>query len=156
MNKIRTLGFYQPFGSLMLYDKIETRWVRENKKPPFPLGKYLFYTTKKPCDEKTMLEWCGPKMYKEILELMEGERTWPLNGYAIGIGDLIKIKPLEIEEESKAFVKFAGIKTEVSINKVQWGLHFENVQGIEPFEWKYGKQGIGFVPESEIDKIKIV
>ena len=45
--KIRTLGFYQPFGSLMLHGKIETRWVRKGKKPPFPLGKYIFYTTQK-------------------------------------------------------------------------------------------------------------
>ena len=159
---IRTLGFYQPFGTLMLppYNKIETRWVREGKKPPFPAGKYLFYTTQKPCDSDTLLSWAGKAIVDTISNLFCDEPTKLLFGYAIGIADLVNVRLLTPEDQDKAFVQFVGRKTEVidekEVVKVQWALVCENVQRIEPFEWKFGKQGVGLVPESEISKIRIV
>ncbi len=170
--KIRTLGFYQPFSSLMLppYDKIETRWVRKGKKPPFPLGKYLFYTTLKPCDNPTLIEWSGADVVDNIIHMFRDEPTKSLYGYAIGIADLVEIKLLAPEDEPMAFVKFVGEKEDIlfkekdvlkrleisKVFKVQWGMHFTNRQRIEPFKWEFGKQGVGFVPESELCKIKII
>lgn len=154
---IRTLGFFQPFGDLMLEGKTETRWVRENRKPPFPLGKYLFYSTKVPCSNVDLFQWCGPEIMHDINNAIS-KNPPPLNGYAIGIGELTEVKLLTADVQ-KTFVKFVGRKTEIikgkEVTKVQWGLHFKNVQRIEPFEWKFGKQGVGLVPESELGKIKI-
>lgn len=159
-NKIRTLGFYQPFGSLMLHGKIETRWVEVNKKPPFPEGKYLFYTTKKSCDSFELLQWCGREIMLSITETLRNEPTKIYSGYAIGMGDLVCVDELRDVDEEKAFVKFKGYK--VVFNKygrevtyIQWALRFENIERIKPFKWEFGKQGVGFVPESEIEKISI-
>lgn len=45
---IRSLGLHQPYASLMwTHNKIETRWVKKGKKPPFPLGTYMIYATQK-------------------------------------------------------------------------------------------------------------
>lgn len=158
-DKIRTLGFYQPFGSLMLHGKTETRWVRKGKKPPFPLGQYLFYTTQVPCSQSNLFNWSGVEIMATITDALLTDETRGLNQCAIGIGTLTEIKLLQ-KDDKKTFVKFSGTKTElindVEVEKVQWGLHFTNVQKIEPFIWKYGKQGVGFVPESELTKIKII
>ncbi len=161
-SRIRTLGFYQPFGSLMLYGKIETRWIMEDRKPPFPLGRYLFYTTQKNCDNPTLFDWCGAEIMKSISDTLGDDSTKDLNGYAIGIGDLVSTRLLTKEDEGRAFVKFIGREQKLNYisakynTKDQWALIFENVQRIEPFQCTFGKQGVGFVPESEIDKIKII
>lgn len=158
MEKIRTLGFYQPYGSLMLHGKVETRWVKTGKKPPFPLGKYLFYTTQKKATKEQLLEWSGNIITEKIKSTLQNEETVGYNQYAIGIGELFKVEPLTINDEG--FVLLQKEKVELKdglrIHKTQWALHFENVQRIDPFLWKYGKQGVGFVPETEIIKIKII
>lgn len=156
--KIRTLGFYQPYGSLMIHGKKETRWVRIGKKPPFPLGKYLIYTTQNPATKEQLLDWSGALITGEIKMLLSDEETKGYNQYAIAIGELTGVSKLTINDE-KTFVQYVGEKTEliegVSVTKIQWGLQFENVQRIEPFKWNFGKQGVGFVPDSEINKIKL-
>lgn len=163
-NKIRTLGFYQPFGSLMLHGKIETRWIQDGKKPPFPTGKYLFYTTKTPCGNVDLFDWCGVRLLNSINETLKDEPTRNLNGYAIALGDLDETYWMRGQDEGQSFVKFVHRKTvarkkeaeTLAVKYLQWCLLFKNIQRIDPFEWKFGKQGVGFVPESEIDKIKII
>lgn len=155
---IRTLGLFQPFGTLMMMDKVESRWIRAGKKPPFPLGEYLIYTTKKPCSNMDLYDWCRNDQVLQITELISKDETKHLNGYAIGIVSLVAVKPLTADDNS--YVKFVGTKTEVikdaCVTKTQWGLHVENRRRIEPFEWRFGKQGTGFVPDSELQKIKIL
>jgi hypothetical protein len=157
---IRTLGFYQPFCSLMLHGKIETRWVREGKKPPFPKGKYLFYSTKKACTEDQLQNWCG-WMYNDFISpALLDDNTAQLNGYALAVADLKDIRLMSVADERMAFVKYMGYdyrddKDGNVIAYVQWCLEFENVQAIEPFEFKFGKQGIGILPDSERHKINI-
>lgn len=153
MQKLRSLGWWQPFGSLMLppYNKIETRIPSVNKKTgkerklPFPLGPYLIYTTKKSTPDADLLQWCGPAIYHNIKSKLIKESTAELNGYAIGIGELVMIRDMKPEDEQQCFVRWKAVRD---------CLVFKNVYRIEPFEYKYGKQGPGFVPESEMDKIK--
>lgn len=158
--KIRTLGFYQPFGSLMLNGKIETRWVRKGKKPPFPLGKYIIYTTKKACDTLTLFQWCGAEIMLSITNTLQNDSTKDLKEVALGIGELVEVRPLTKEDEAMAFVKFVGEKTEfiddIEVTKVQWALIFKNVQPFEPFEWKHGKQGVGFLPDELYSKVEVL
>lgn len=147
---IRTLGFYQPFGSLMLHDKIETRWVKKGKKPPFPLGKYAFYTTEKYCSPHTLLDWCGEDILLSINSILSKEPTRNLTKHLIGYGTLIAVRPLIKEDESLAFVKFQGQKTFFNKDmtttiKCQWALFFKNVKAIIPVTYNHGKQGVGFL-----------
>lgn len=162
--RIRTLCFYLPFGSLMLHGKIETRWVREGRKPPFPKGKYVFYTSKRPCDDKTLIDWCGDEIYKHIHHTLFYDDTKGLNERIIGTGDLVGVRLLNKKDELNSFVKFVGRKSETvegkEVVKVQWALIFENVQATEPVETRFNgksiaKQGIGFLPEEMVKLIKI-
>ncbi len=158
---IRTIGLYQPFGSLMLpeYGKVETRWIREGRKPPFPEGEYLIYTTKKPVDIPTMIEWCGVQEVSRINELLLNEPTIHYNGYAIAKAYLSAKWELK-QEDQNTYVKFTGRKTEIikgePVVKIQWALKAENVQRIQPFKWKHGKQGVGIVPVEELENIKVL
>lgn len=157
---IRTMGFYEPFCSLMLKGKIETRWVREGKKPPFPKGKYLMYATKKEATAKDILAWCGLDIQAKIAEVLGSnkEADWK-NGLAIGLGQLSELRHMTKEDEEMGFVKFVGtkiVKDKKGIDHLyrQWALVYKDIQPIEPFEWLYGKQGVGFVPKDEVHKIK--
>lgn len=153
--KFRSLGWWQPFGSLMLppHLKKETRVPSINnmtgreRRLPFPLGKYLIYTTLQKTPNHLLLDWCGAEIYADIIERMKTEPTANLLGYAIGIGWLRDIRDMRPEDEKECFIKWKPNKDV---------LVFEDVTRIEPFVWKFGKQGVGFVPESELPKIKII
>ena len=160
MERIRTLGIYQPFASLMLHGKIEIRVRRINTKPPFPLGQYLIYSTKKRYSDGDLLPICGNEIRDNIFTVLKNDRTKDLDQTAIAICTLVDVRPLSKSEEDKAFVLFKGIITRLNKNTenseqfIQYGLHFEKIQPIEPFKWTHGKQGTGFVPETELSKIK--
>lgn len=146
---IRTLGFYQPWGSLMLHGKIETRKVKIGKKPPFPKGKYLFYTTKLACPNWKVFDWCGPEIFDNIITTLKDEPTKELSGWAIAVGELKKAPwVMNNKDEARCFV---ANKDEQG--KSTWCLEFENIQRIEPFEFLFGKQGVGILPISEHSKI---
>ena len=148
---IRTLGFYQPFCSLMFHGKIETRWVTVGKKPPFPLGKYLFYSTKKKSEIVDLYEWCGGEIIQIIDETLKYDASSLLNGYALGYGTLTKVRRMTVADVPRAFVNYRGIleyKFETKIvRKEQWCLEFENVERINPYVFTQGKQGVGILKE---------
>lgn len=148
---IRTLGYYQPFCSLMFHGKKETRWVRKGKKPPFPLGKYLFYSTKKKCE--SLLEWCGLEIMNSIRVTLDSDDSMYYNGYALGYGVLSNIRLMTKEDEAAAFVKYQGEQVRVDKNGkehvyVQWILEFKHVERITPYPFKDGKQGVGILKQS--------
>lgn len=158
---IRTLGFYQPFGTLMHHGKIETRWVRKGKKPPFPLGKYVFYTTANECSYETLEDWCGIDIVVEIEEILQYDVTRNFSKSILSYGELIEVRPLTKEDEPKAFVKFIGEKIFKDKNgkdvvKVQWALIFKNVQPITPVPYHHGKQGVGFLDKQYLPFINIM
>ncbi len=149
--KIRTLGLYQPFAALMAFGKIETRFVRQGRKPPFPLGKYLIYACRKGYSvlDGDLVNICTPAQADQIEELlMENDFLFCEFGSALMIGDLVSIiDPLTNVIES-TFVDY--IPPDEKERRV--GLVFENMRRIKPFPFK-GKQGIGFL--SDEDKAKI-
>lgn len=149
---IRTLGFYQPFCSLMFHGKIETRIVMLGRKPPFPLGKYLFYSTKEPSTDEQLTRWCSFETLLSMGDALSEDETFMLNGYALGTGELVNIRLMTEADEDKCFVAYKGVmdftdKEGRGYQAVQWCLEFKNVKRIEPFEFK-GKQGVGFLPHS--------
>lgn len=146
---VRTLGFYQPFGSLMFHGKLETRWVRKGRKPPFPLGRYLLYSTKNKCENPTLFQWCGPEIMLSITKTLDGDTTRFFNGFALGYGTLVNLRPMQKEDEDTAFVKFVGEQIRIDKNGeehiyIQWILEFADLERIEqPFRFTEGKQGVG-------------
>lgn len=148
---IHTLGLYQPFGSLMLHGKIETRWVRVGHKPPFPLGRYLLYTTQKECSNPTLFEWCGAEIMSNIIDTLKDDVTKDLKGYALCYGDLYKIQPMTESDEAECFVKYKPFDIREDKNGKkhhykQQCLFFTNIQPVEPFKFK-GKQGVGILKQ---------
>lgn len=163
--KIRTLGLYQPYASLMLHGKIESRCVEEGKKPPFPTGKYLIYSTKKYYSPESFKHLSG-EYYQSARNIITREETASLNGYAICIGDLMRVEKLGVGQLSRAFVDINPTMlrmgkedidwyNEIIIDGKQlWGLHFENIQRINPFPFR-GKQGVGILSKFHKSFIKI-
>jgi len=159
--KIRTIGLYQPFCTAMLHGKVETRWIRKGKKPPFPLGQYVFYSTQKPCTEQNLNDWCGTGDIQEhLMNAVKFDASVNANGYAIATGRLVNIAPMQIDQEFDCYVKFTGEKKRKDKNGVmqtyvQTCLYFVDVKPIAPIiKWKHGKQGVGFVPAEELPNIK--
>lgn len=135
---IRGLSFWQPFGTLMFYDKIETRkWSTPYR------GLVLICTTKAPL-AKQPLEKTRHIMFTQLQQLtidnkLEwSEKNFPvvptgeLNGFAIGLGRLYDCRKL-----------FKQDKTYFQHNKVEGPLHahvYTDVRRIQPFPVK-GSQG---------------
>lgn len=148
---IRTLGMYWPFSVMMLHGKIETRWVRNGKKPPFPLGKYLIYTTKKGynTDELLECEMITLEQYDEIKKALYTEKI--IFGIPLCIGDLVEIIDPIMPDTPNTFVSYQA--PDVCNRRV--GLVFKNVKRVKTFELK-GKQGIGFLTEEQKSKLEII
>lgn len=148
---IRTLGLWQPFASMILHGKTETRKVRKGMKPPFPHGIYLIYSTQKVTPPTDLTHWCTAEQQDLIFQTLRDEPTAELRGYALAIMEVKGLAKMTRHDEHHAYIKH-----------VEWPEHDvwmfaqENVQRIEPFEFKFGKQGVGILPESERQKIVIL
>jgi hypothetical protein len=160
METIRTLGLYQPFAGLMLHGKIETRFVRNGRKPPFPLGKYLIYSTLKSYDvygggivyAGGLDNICTPEQIHQILDLMNSDApAFNTFGSALMLADLAYIIDPITPDIENTFVQY--VAPDSTHRRV--GLVFENVQRIKPFAFK-GKQGIGFLTDEQRAQIEII
>jgi hypothetical protein len=149
---MRALVWNNPYGALMLHGKIETR-----KKPTNVRGKVLICTAKEPYNVFTVDEISGEEQGRRMVTLlgMESDNVGKLsftyqpaklNGYAIGVGELTDCRLMRKTDEHDTFVKYDS-----SVERYCW--IFKNVRRIKPFEWKFGKQGWLFVPDSELTKI---
>lgn len=144
-DNFRTLSWNQPYASLMLHEKIETR-----RKPTNVRGKVLICACKKHYSfEQVQLLSCDNQI-SDILTIFNSfsfsalQNSLPL-GMAIAVGDLITCRPHTLQDMPKSFVNHDA-------RLFSWV--FNNVQAIEPFEVK-GKQGWGFVTEDILNKIAL-
>ncbi len=142
---IRSLSWYQPYASLMLHGKIETRRYPTNVR-----GKVLICACKKPYSITQIAEISGHEQYIRIVESkLSGHVFHRENlGCAIAIGDLVDCRPMTKEDADKCFVGY-------NEDKKLWCWIFENVRKIEPFQIR-GKQGWGILDEETKSKIKII
>ena len=121
---IRALSWKEPYCSLMLHNKIETRTWQTNFR-----GLVLMCATKEPYTNEQLLRISGEAQYVRIKALLDNPLL--INGNAIAIGRLIDCRPMKKEDEDACFVKF------------NWGLYchvYERVAAIEPLPWR-GAQG---------------
>lgn len=154
---IRTLGLYQPFASLMLHGKIETRLIEVGKKPPFKEGKYIIYSTKKKYSSEEVYNIAGALQQARIDHSLSHEPTKYNIQQAICIGDLVEVRPMAETDEDSAFVQYHGIIKKLVPDRgmvpyKQWCLIFRDMKRIVPFDFKdangksLGKQGVGVFP----------
>lgn len=121
--EIRALSWKEPFGSLMLLGKIETRvWPTKYR------GKVLICCSKKEYNLDVVRQICGQKQYTRILHT---KIDYYSIGNAIAIGDLVDCRRMKPDDEDKCFVQY---------HPDLWCHIYENVKKIQPFPWK-GSQG---------------
>lgn len=140
LHEIKALSWKEPYGTLMLHGKIETRTWGTNYR-----GLVLICCSKMSYTIKKIGEISQGKQFERIF------RTLPRgvkfgNGMAIAIGNLVDCRPMTQEDEYKCFVKYhPDLFCHV----------YENVTPIKPIPIK-GKQGWFKVPEEIIKQIEVL
>ena len=140
---IRCLSWYQPYASLMLHGKIETR-----KYPTKVRGKVLICSGKRQLKEFDLFYISGERQTGRIYEALRVSNIKEPLGMAIAIGDLVDCRPMTKEDADKCYVRY---REDIKL----WCWIFENIRAIEPFEIR-GKQGWGILDEQTKSKIIII
>lgn len=140
MNILRALTWKQPYASLMLYGKWETR-----NRPTKIRGSVLICVGKKSYPYSTILQISGSYQEDRILKKLPKDYE-KLNSQAIAIGNLTDCRPMFQEDADKCFVRYRpGL----------WVWLFEDIRAIKPFPYK-GSQGWSFVPDEVKSKIEFI
>lgn len=137
--KVLALSWKQPFGSLMLYGKWETRQWQTNYR-----GLVLICTTKESygIDELELI--AGEYQMDRIIATLKNDTTKHLDGFAIGLGKITDCRFMLEADEDRCFMAYRPDRY----------VHvYDEVVPIEPFPWK-GSQGWSEVPEEVKQKIK--
>ena len=120
--ELRALSWKEPFASLMLHGKIETRTWSTNYR-----GRVLICASKAPYNMKNRLAIMGFSNHMKVKNM--GLKLF--SGQAIAVGDLVDCRPMTRDDEAATFVKYKdGLYCHV----------YENVRAIEPIPIK-GQQG---------------
>jgi hypothetical protein len=136
--KVLALTWKQPYASLMLHGKIETRKWKTNYR-----GWVLICAGLSEYTDSQLRSIAGATQRDRIFTALD-YRTQPL-GKAIAIGRLSDCRPMQPEDADKCFVAF---------NPDLYCHIYEDVRPIEPIPWK-GKQGWATVPQEVLNQIII-
>lgn len=150
---IRTLGLYQPYAGLMLHGKIETRWVKKDRKPPFPPGIYLIYSTQKAYTRHEFRTIAGQSGFDKAKIHMDFDHKLRLNQYGLMLAVLPEggVYDMTPNDSEAAFVEYC----EEQFYRLVC-LKFEQQTPIKPFKFEKGKQGIGFLSAEDRNKIQLI
>lgn len=153
---IRALSWKQPYASLMLHGKIETRvWATDYR------GLVLICASKTGYSNDQLKAIAGDYQYDAIIWKLTDGMKEP-KSVAIAVGELIECREMTPEDEAKCFVKYKAPWKETRKSKktgiektvdVRLYCHvYRNVRPIEPFLWD-GKLGWSTLTEEQ--KLKI-
>lgn len=148
-NRILALSWKQPYGSLMLHGKIETRvWETKYR------GRVLICTSKAAYSQDAALSISGAYQFQRLCHRLLNDESIDVNGYAIAIGTLVDCRPMTPDDEDKTFVQYREPWVDKTGKRRRLFCHvYEDVQAIEPFPWQ-GSQGWREVGEPELSRIK--
>jgi hypothetical protein len=140
----RALSWKQPFASLMLHDKIETRvWDSKYR------GWVLICASKQIYTANEIKDISGETQFTRIADWQTSENLKGFllpNAKAIAVGFLVGSRFMTKADEGECFVEYqepwlhTSKKTGKKSWKRLWCHVYENVQPIEPFNW-IGTQG---------------
>ena len=127
--EIRALWWKQPFASLMLHGKIETRtWDTTYR------GYVLICCSQSGYHWSKVKTVSGLHQMSRMRETLMGKGSFHLNGLAIGIGKLTGTQKMDVDDENATYVKYnSGLFCHI----------YENVIPIVPFK-PYEKGQIGW------------
>lgn len=141
--EIRALSWKQPFCSLMACGKEnESRvWGTDYR------GWVLLCASKAPYKKEVVYSICKDyDQYMTIVNALKNHKQAAINGKALYVGQLINCWQMKPQGEAKAFV---GYSADLFIHQ------YDNVQAIEPFDWK-GSLGWKKLDSETIDKIILI
>ena len=135
------LSWREPFASLMLKGKIETRtWPTKYR------GLVLICASKMPYSLNALNEICGFQQLMKVMDFVPNIRFSETNGHAIAIGRLIDCRPMTPDNEDKCLVRYhPDLFCHV----------YEDVLPIRPIPWK-GTQGWKEVSEDFKQLIRFI
>jgi len=142
-NRLLALSWKEPYGTLMLYGKIETRTWKTSYR-----GLILLCASKKGYDRKTVECISEDQTARAIAQyqshLIIKENSFGYLGKAFAIGRLVDCRQMFEDDEEKAFVFYYP-------DLYSW--IFEDVTPIQPFDWK---GSLGFREVTQEEKAKII
>lgn len=101
ISELRALSIREPFASLMLHRKIETRtWATPYR------GLVLICASQKPYHEIEIIKISGEAQAYRILKYINAKNIDEQPGKAIAIMELIDCRPMEPADEDNCFVKY--------------------------------------------------
>lgn len=126
VEEIRALTWKEPFATMMLLGKIETRYWHTNFRGPV-----LICAGKGPYSEAEIMDIAGPRQCQNLLVTLNASGLKENPGHAIAVGRLVDCRRMTPEDVEKCFVKF---------DENRWCHVYEDVRRIAPFHFK-GQQG---------------
>jgi hypothetical protein len=140
----RALSWKQPFASLMLHGKIETRtWPTKYR------GLVLICASQIPYPANKVYSICGEKQWDRIIKMISDKElllSTKLQGHAIATGNLVDCRPMQPSDEDACFVRY---------HPDLYCHIYTNIQPITPFPFK-GKQGWTILTQSQINEIQLL
>jgi len=137
---IRALSWKQPFASLMIYGKIETRtW------PTTYRGLVLICASKQPYSVAQVQNICGDHQFDRVMDAMVALSWHRTLGHAIAVGRLVDCRPMRPKDEDKCYVQcYPDL----------WCHVYEEVMPIVPFPW-LGSRGWKILTNADKTKIEL-
>lgn len=154
---VRALSWKQPYASLMLHGKIETRvWDTKYR------GYVLICASKQRYSNRQIENISGINQFKRLCKVLEGTDAYL--GKSIAIGKLVDSRPMTKADEDACFVEYREAwpvekhdkyGNSIPAEKQLWCHIYEDVHAIEPFDWK-GSQGWSTLTWEQKKKIIIL
>lgn len=136
---LKALTWKEPFASMMLCDKIETRSRNTNVR-----GWVLICAGQSHYTDNQLLQLCNKGQIAEVKFFLQGLPS--VKGHAIAVAELYDSKKMQPFDEGLTYVKY---------NPDLYCHYYRNVHPIVPFEFK-GSQGWKNLDESIWEKIEYV
>lgn len=143
---VRALSWKQPYASMMLHGKAETRtWNSKYR------GWVLICASQQPYSVRDIRKISGDWQYSRIENILINEQKYGVlpTGHAIAVGYLSATKYMGDHYTDKQMIED---KTFVNYSENLWIHEYMDVQPIAPFYYK-GSQGWKNLDQETIDKI---
>lgn len=139
ITEIKALSWKEPYGTLMLHGKAETRnWNTSYR------GWVLLCASKTAYNWAEVLEISGEMHAERIIDVLSNrppDARFRIAGSAFAIGKLVECRRMRYVDADQCFVRY---------NQPLYYHKYEQVQEIEPFPWK-GQLGFKALTQEQIN-----